>query len=212
MIKRLFLVLLLMAPLAVSAQDYYNDYYATKGYQAKKPKTSIDWGLTAGAGWYAYNSSVELYEVKGGLGWQAGLQAAFMWNSVGVRFEANYARHGVDLIPHGHYPEVKMSYNKVEVPILVAFNPSIFRIHLGPVFRVLNNCQHTTVDGLLVDFGMLRPTVGFTVGAGLKLGRHWILDLRYNGDFSPAKGVFYDGGPEVSIRENSLQLSVGFVL
>lgn len=204
--------MLLLAPLGVAAQEYHSDYYASKADNRNKPKTHIDWGLTAGAGWYGFDSSVELYDVKGGLGWQAGLNAAFMWNSVGVRFEVNYARHGVELIPNGHYPEVDMSYNKVEVPVLVAFNPSIFRIHLGPVFRIMNNCKHTMPDGLMVDFGMLRPTVGFTVGAGLKLGRHWIIDLRYNGDFSPAKGVFYDGGPEVNIRENSLQLSLGFVL
>lgn len=207
--KRAWILLLLLIPLGVSAQGNYDDYYASKG---SKPRTSIDWGLMAGGGWWGYNSTVELYDIKGGFGWQAGLQAGFMWNSVGVRFEVNYARHGVELNAHGNYPSVDLNFNAVEVPILVAFNPSIFRIHLGPVFRVMNNCSHTMADGMLVDFGMLRPTVGFTVGAGLKLGRHWILDLRYNGDFSAAKGVFYDGGPEVSLRENSVQLSLGFVL
>lgn len=208
MYKKLVVLMLLLLPLGVAAQGY-DDYYAQK---SRKTRTRTEWGISAGAGWYGYNSTVELYDIKGGLGWQAGLQAGFMWNSVGVRFEVNYARHGVDLTPHGDYPEVELSYNKVEVPVLVAFNPGIFRLHLGPVFRVLNNCSHTMADGTMVDFGVLRPTVGFTVGAGLKLGRHWILDLRYNGDFSAAKGVFYDGGPEVSLRENSLQLSLGFIL
>lgn len=219
MLKKIFLLLVVMLPLSLVAQndDYYADYHSKKNAQKR---ARMEWGLSAGAGWWGYDSTVELYDLQGTVGWQAALQSSIIWNKIALQFEVRYARHGVDLKPRGSYPEVNMTSNSVEVPILASFRPGIFRIHFGPVFRVLNNSSYTVPDdvtnpvipgGTRFDFGGVRPTVGFTVGAGVVLGRHWLFDLRYNGDFSAAEGVFYSNGPEVSIREHAVQLSVGFV-
>lgn len=202
----------LLFPLVASAQEgLYDDYYSN--LDTRKKRTKVQWGITAGPGAWIYDTTVELYDVKGSIGWHAGLQWAIVWDNIALEADIRYGRHRVTLTPKGEaYQEVDMSSNSLEVPILVSFRPGIFRINFGPVFHALESCKHAMADGTLIDFGCVRPTVGFTVGAGVQLGRHWLIDLRYNGDFSAPKGVFYDGGPEVSIRQHVLQLSVGFVL
>ncbi len=202
-------LLALFVPFALSAQEYYDDYYTDLN---RPKKTRMEWGLTAGGGAWIYDTTVEMYDVKGDFGWQAGLHSSVVWDDFALQLELRYARHDVDLKPRGNAPEVNMHSNSVEVPLLFSWRPGIFRLHFGPMFRVLNDCKHTMPDGTYFDFGCVRPTMGFTVGVGVKLGRHWIIDARYNGDFTAAEGVFYSGGPEVSIREHAVQLSLGFLL
>ncbi len=208
----IFGLMALLFPLALSAQEgYYDDYYANLDTHQKRAK--VEWGITAGAGAWIYDTTVELYDVKGSIGWQAGLQWAIVWDNIAIEADIRYGRHQVSLTPRGEaYQKVNMASNSLDVPVLVSFRPGIFRINFGPVFHALTSCKHTMADGTLIDFGCVRPTVGFTVGGAVQLGRHWLIDLRYNGDFSAPKGAFFDGGPEVSIRQHVLQLSVGFVI
>lgn len=68
-----------------------------------------------------------------------------------------------------------------------------FRFYAGPVFTVMNDCKQKS-GGDLLDFGRVRPTMSYTVGAGVKLLGHMLIDLRYNGQFKGKEDVVLPDG------------------
>ena len=64
----------------------------------------------------------------------------------------------------------------------------------------------------LLDFGRVRPTLSYTVGAGVVLLRHLLIDVRYNGQFRGKPDVALPNDvmlPE--IRSYNVALSVGYL-
>lgn len=73
----------------------------------------------------------------------------------------------------------------------------------------MNDCKQKS-GGDLLDFGRVRPTMSYTVGAGVKLLGHMLIDLRYNGQFKGKEDVVLpDGAASTSsVRITSPSASV----
>ena len=85
------------------------------------------------------------------------------------------------------------------------------RIYAGPVFTVMNDCKQKS-GGDLLDFGRVRPSVSYTVGAGIVLMRHLLIDLRYNGQFRSKHDVVLPDGRQLDkLRTYNVALSFGYL-
>ena len=102
--------------------------------------------------------------------------------------------------------------NSIDVPVLASFRMlKPLRIYAGPVFTVMNDCKQKS-GGDLLDFGRIRPTVSYTVGAGFVLLKHLLVDLRYNGQFRSKHNVVLPDGSELDkLRTYNVALSVGYI-
>ena len=84
-------------------------------------------------------------------------------------------------------------------------------IYAGPVFTVMNDCKQKS-GGDLLDFGRVRSSVSYTVGAGIVLMRHLLIDLRYNGQFRSKHDVVLPDGRQLDkLRTYNVAFSFGYL-
>ena len=150
-------------------------------------------------------------DVKNKLGWQAGITTAVNLGAFAVEPQILYVRQGLRIRPEGQ-KEINLKSNSIDVPVLLSFRLlRPVRIYAGPVFTVMNDCKQKS-GGDLLDFGRVRPTMSYTVGAGVKLLGHLLVDLRYNGQFKSKKDVVLpDGGKLDKLRTYNVALNFGYL-
>lgn len=197
MIRKITLTLLLVA-CAVSVM-------------AQRPRTTIEWGVVGGINVLDYSTNMSNTDIKNKLGWQAGIITAVNLGAFAVEPQIFYVRQGFRIRVHGQ-KEVNLKTNSIDVPVLISLrllHP--FRIYVGPVFTVMNDCKQKS-GGDLLDFSRVRPTVSYTVGAGVKLMRHMYIDLRYNGQFKSKHDVTLPDGDKLDkLRTYNVALSFGYI-
>lgn len=178
---------------------------------AQRPRTRIEWGVIGGINVPDYTTNMSKTDVKNKLGWQAGIVTAVNLGAFAVEPQILYVRQGLRIRPSGG-KEINLKSNSIDVPVLASFrllNP--VRIYAGPVFTVMNDCKQKS-GGDLLDFGRIRPTLSYTVGAGVVLMRHLLIDLRYNGQFrSKHEVVLPDGSQLDKLRTYNIALSFGYL-
>lgn len=196
---RKFVLTLFLAAIAVSAA-------------AQRPRTRLEWGVLGGINVPDYTTNMTKADVKNKMGWQVGITTAVDLGIIGIEPQILYVRQGIRILPEGLSEELNVKSRSVDVPILVSLRLlKPFRIYAGPVFTVLNDCKRKSGDDLL-DFGRVRPTLSYTVGAGVVLLRHLLIDVRYNGQFRGKPDVALPNDvmlPE--IRSYNVALSVGYL-
>ena len=166
---------------------------------AQRPRARIEWGVLGGINIPDYTTNMSGPDVKNKLGWQA------------VEPQILYVRQGLRIRPEGQ-KEINLKSNSIDVPVLLSFRLlRPVRIYAGPVFTVMNDCKQKS-GGDLLDFGRVRPTMSYTVGAGVKLLGHLLVDLRYNGQFKSKKDVVLpDGGKLDKLRTYNVALNFGYL-
>lgn len=178
---------------------------------AQRPRTRVEWGVIGGINVPDYTTNMSKTDVKNKLGWQAGIVTAVNLGAFAVEPQILYVRQGLRIRPEGG-KEINLKSNSIDVPVLASFrllNP--VRIYAGPVFTVMNDCKQKS-GGDLLDFGRVRPTLSYTVGAGVVLMRHLLIDLRYNGQFrSKHEVVLPDGSQLDKLRTYNVALSFGYL-
>ena len=164
---------------------------------AQRPRTRVEWGVVGGINIPDYTTNMDKTDVNLG--------------AFAVEPQILYVRQGLRIRPEGG-KEINLKSNSIDVPVLASFrllNP--VRIYAGPVFTVMNDCKQKS-GGDLLDFGRVRPTLSYTVGAGVVLMRHLLIDLRYNGQFrSKHEVVLPDGSQLDKLRTYNVALSFGYL-
>ncbi|WP_300738738.1 outer membrane beta-barrel protein [uncultured Alistipes sp.] len=196
---RKFVLTLFLAAIAASAA-------------AQRPRTRLEWGVLGGINVPDYTTNMTKADVKNKMGWQVGITTAVDLGIIALEPQILYVRQGIRILPEGLSEELNVKSRSVDVPILVSLRLlKPFRVYAGPVFTVLNDCKRKSGDDLL-DFGRVRPTLSYTVGAGVVLLRHLLIDVRYNGQFRGKPDVALPNDvmlPE--IRSYNVALSVGYL-
>ena len=145
------------------------------------------------------------------LGFQAGISIGVNLGLVAIQPEILFVRQTFG-VEHADIGRVKVKSNSIDVPVLASLrllNP--VRIYAGPVFTVMNDCKQKS-GGDLLDFGRVRPSVSYTVGAGIVLMRHLLIDLRYNGQFRSKHDVVLPDGRQLDkLRTYNVALSFGYL-
>ena len=144
-------------------------------------------------------------------GLTAGIVTAVNLGAFAIEPQILYVRQGLRIKPEGA-KEINLKSNSIDVPVLVSLRLlRPFRFYAGPVFTVMNDCKQKS-GGDLLDFGRVRPTMSYTVGAGVKLLGHMLIDLRYNGQFKGKEDVVLPDGSRLDkLRSYNVALSVGYL-
>ena len=184
---------------------------AAWGASAQRPRTMVEWGVIGGINVPDYTTNMDATDIRNKLGWQAGIVTAVKFGAVAVEPQILYVRQGLRIRPEGA-GELNLKSNSIDVPVLASFrllNP--LRIYAGPVFTVMNDCKQKS-GGDLLDFGRIRPSLSYTVGAGVVLLRHLLIDVRYNGQFRSKHDVVLPDGRQLDkLRTYNVALSVGYI-
>ena len=166
---------------------------------AQRPRTRVEWGVVGGINIPDYTTNMDKTDVKNKLGWQAGIVTAVNLGAFAIEPQILYVRQGLRIRPEGG-KEINLKSNSIDVPVLASFRLlKPVRIYAGPVFTVMNDCKQKS-GGDLLDFGRVRPSVSYTVGAGIVLMRHLLIDLRYNGQFRSKHDVVLPDGSRVRLN------------
>lgn len=185
-------------------------FVAAAGAASAQP-LKVEWGVMAGVNVPDYKTSMEMTDIRNKLGWQAGIVTSLKFGWVSLDPQIFYVRQGLRIRPEGE-SELNLKSNSIDVPVLVAFRPiRVVRIFAGPVFTVVNSCKQK-VGQDRVDFGRIRPTLSYSVGAGVAVFKHLTVDLRYNGQFKAKTDVVLpDGRGLDKLRTYNVALNVGYL-
>ena len=184
---------------------------AALGASAQRPRTMVEWGVVGGINIPDYTTNMDAADIRNKLGWQAGIVTAVKLGAFAIEPQILYVRQGLRIRPSGK-AEINLKSNSIDVPVLASFrllNP--LRIYAGPVFTVMNDCKQKS-GGDLLDFGRVRPSVSYTVGAGIVVMRHLLIDVRYNGQFRGKHDVVLPDESRLdNLRSYNVALSVGYI-
>lgn len=150
---------------------------------AQMPRARVEWGVLGGINVPDYRISDDYGSVRNKLGWQFGIVTAVKWRAFAIEPQILYVRQGLRVRAADGGEQLNLRSNSIDVPVLASFRLlKPLRIYAGPVFTVMNDCKRKS-GGDLIDFGRIRPTLSYSVGAGIVLVRHLLIDVRYNGQF-----------------------------
>lgn len=185
--------------------------FASAVAAAEAQPLKVEWGVMAGINVPDYTTKMDKAEISNKLGWQAGIVTSLKFGWVSLDPQIFYVRQGLNIRPEGG-ETLNLKSNSIDVPVLVAFRPiKLLRIFAGPVFTVLNDCKRKDGQDLL-DFGRIRPTLSYSVGAGVTVLKHLTVDLRYNGQFKAKTDVVLpDGRGLDKLRTYNVALNVGYL-
>jgi len=153
-----------------------------------------------------YGIHFGVYARIGILGFYLQPEVLFNSNSVQYRITDFNSNESIDDIRTEHY-------QNIDIPVLIMFTPSIFRVYAGPVghYFLHSTSELKTIEGLKEEFKTL--TYGYQAGLGVQI---WgiSVDLRYEGNFSKfGDHIIIDGEPfEFSSSPSRVLVSVGFKL
>ena len=171
----------------------------------------VEWGLLGGVHVPDYSTSDELASIKNKLGWQFGITTALGFNSWSIDPQILYVRQGIKLDTADGSP-LSVYSNSIDVPVLLDKRLlQVFHLYAGPVFTVLNNCKTKGGGDSSLDIGRIRPTLSYTVGANIRIVKHLMIDLRYNGQFKSKHEVVLGGAELDRLRTYNVALSVGYI-
>lgn len=178
---------------------------------AQRPRTRVEWGVVGGINIPDFSTDMSRADIRNKCGWQAGIVTALNLGAFAVEPQILYVRQGLRIRPVDG-AEVNLKSNSIDVPVLLSLrllHP--LRIYAGPVFTVMNSCRQKS-GGDLLDFGRVRPTLTYTVGAGVVVMRHLLIDLRYNGQFRSKHDVLLPDGQQLDqLRSYNVALSFGYL-
>lgn len=98
--------------------------------------------------------------------------------------EVLYSQNTYKIKTDNDSPAAKIKMQSVDIPVMLSFKVSIVRVQAGPVFNVM---QKSPSNQHNVELMMLKPTVGYTLGASIDIFGGLVLDGRYNGQFKELK-------------------------
>ena len=178
---------------------------------AQLPGLRLEWGVIGGINVPNFSTDMSRADVRNKMGWQVGMVTALKVGIIAVEPQILYVRQGLRIRPEGGN-ELNLKSNSIDVPVLVSLRLlSPFRVYAGPVFTVMNDCKQKT-GGDLIDFGRVRPSLSYTVGAGVALLRHLLVDVRFNGQFRAKHDVVLPDGRKLDkLRSYNVALSFGYL-
>lgn len=179
----------------------------------------LDGGLKAGVNFIDVNvddfDPGQAYETlesdNRGVGYHAGVYFRFRLAGLFIQPEFVYTQMHQTLTAHSSGPEtrdVKINFNRFDIPMLVGLNAGPLRLGAGPVASFNLNARTD-----LFNENLRNATWGYQVGVGFDISPISI-DARYEGPFSnTADRVVIDGETFVTdARANQIILSLGLQL
>ncbi len=182
-------------------------------------KVSTEWGLVAGVSypWMTYGAPEHpSLSIRPKMGFSAGFHMALKFGkTLALQPEIVYNYSPIRIADPSEKFSSRIKAQSLQVPVLLSVRFWMIRINAGPVITLLDNPVYDDKGGDRVMFGRIYPTFSYTVGAGVKVLRHLLIDLRYNGRFNKSTNfVSYDSshdGFEFRTSTHNVQLKIGYL-
>ena len=199
-------IIALCAVRDVQAQQLRNPYAL---YAVEKPKSSAEMGFTF-AGVYLFTSQNNNNQVglKPRIGVRGALSMSLCWHeSYALQMELAYIYNKVEAQYAKAQYDVKTG--SMEIPVMFSYRGVYpLRFNAGIAFSVASTGRYDLAYER-VEFGGLRPMVGYVGGIGVNLSRNLLLEARYTGGFSRTMNYFE--GAEFYTRSGWLTFGIGYM-
>lgn len=107
-----------------------------------------------------------------------------------------------------------LTFNQIDVPVMIGFKLGPVRLNAGPSFRFLNGADLEVPGNPVEDVKQYykSSTVGYQAGVGIDISK-FVLDLKYEGSFSEINEQVTNLSPvAIDQRVSQLVFGVGFKL
>lgn len=156
----------------------------------ERPRKSMEMGVSLGAT-AAYMSlrSAAGVDASPKIGLRGALMMALVWKEdYALQMELGYMHNNIDLSRAGVEYEVKS--NVMEIPIMFSYRGlGAMRFNVGPVLSLAASGKYS--NGVeRIEFGRMRPTVGYTAGVGVEISQHIVIDARFTGGLARTDNYF----------------------
>lgn len=195
------------------------DRDSTRKPKGRGIKLSTEWGFVAGVSYPWMKSEipdVPTFHIQPKMGLSAGFHMALRFdNTFALQPELIYNYSPIRISDPSAKFSSRVKAQSLQVPVLLSVRVSIVRFNVGPVITLVDNPVYNDRSGDRVMFGRIYPTFSYTVGAGVHVLRHLLIDLRYNGRFNKSTNfVSYDSshdGFEFRTSTHNVQLKIGYL-
>lgn len=188
------------------AQEDYSRYLNQRSI--RQPRSSVEMGLMAGAA-YMF-SSTSAIDLAPRLGIRGALSMSLIWaDYYALQMELAYVYNKIEAKADASAPAFDVKSGAMEIPLLFSYRGlGPIRLNVGPVLSLAGTARYET-ETERIEFGRVRSTIGYAVGAGVNLTRHLLLDARFSGNFSKPSNYFE--GREFSTSNYWATLSLGYM-
>ena len=151
---------------------------------------SMEMGVSIGAS--AMHMSLDAADgvtLSPNIGVRAALEMALVWHDdYALQIELAYLHNRIDASRAGKEYDVKS--NVMEIPIMFSYRGlGPMRFNLGPVLSLASAGRYT--NGVeRIEFGRMRPTLGYTAGIGVEITQHLVVDARFTGGLARTDNYF----------------------
>lgn len=156
-------------------------------------KGQLTWGLRGGVTSSNIDMSVKSNNYiidynKGNYGWHAGLIGQFKAAKFFVQPELLFSTAKFDLAYKNTTNSTdnelgEQKIRKIDLPILVGFKLSIFKLQAGPVATWILASQSDLLDEKKIDQSFYTSTIGYQAGIGVELSS-LLIDFKYESNVS----------------------------
>lgn len=183
--------------------------YRDAVWQSPKSKTSAEMGLMVGAGYMLLSPRTEDITLNPKLGIRGALAMSLCWSgSYALQLELAYAYNKIDA-RRGDGKEYDVKAGVMEIPIIFSYRGLWpVRFNVGPVLSLAGAGRYDLPEER-IEFGRLRPTLGYMAGIGVNLTRNLLIDARYTGSLVDTSNYFE--GELFDMRSHWLTLSIGYM-
>lgn len=182
-------------------------------------KLSTEWGFVAGVSYPWMNYDINDHPtltLRPKMGFSAGAHMALKFGrTFALQPELLYNYTPVRAADPSAKFDTRIKSHSLQVPVMLSVRVWALRFNAGPVITLTENPVYKDNDGEKVMFGRIYPTFSYTVGAGVCIMRHLLIDLRYNGRFNKSHNFLsYDAshdGFEFKTSTHNVQLKIGYL-
>lgn len=182
-------------------------------------KLSTEWGLVAGISYPWMNYDIPDHQtltLRPKMGFSAGAHMALKFGrTFALQPELIYNYSPIRVADPSAKFNSRVKSQSLQVPVLLSVRVWALRFNVGPVITLTDNPVYKDNGGEKVMFGRIYPTFTYTVGAGVCIMRHLLVDLRYNGRFNKSTNfISYDAsheGFEFKTSMHNVQLKIGYL-
>lgn len=172
----MLIVLLAMTLLSAEAQNYMGLYD-----REPRPLLSTEWGIGIGPAYTGIDpqgadTGVTL-SPRLWLGGYMGM-SLLIGRYFAMHAEIDYMFGNImassDDVQH------KVKSRSIEVPVMMSYRAwDIVRLNVGVSITAMDRSRYVDSKDTTMEFGAVRPTWNFVVGAGITLGRRLLIEARY---------------------------------
>ncbi len=161
----------------------------------------------------------EIANVEAGdaeFGFQYGLFARFKVPVIGLYVQPELLFSSTESTITSSAQDVDLSFNRIDVPIMIGGKIGPLRINAGPSLSFLTNAEYESAGAAAIDIkdNYSSTTVGFQAGIGVDILK-FVIDLKYEGSLGEKFGESITvGGNSFATDERASQivLGIGFKL